>query len=144
MDRWEAALAVNASLFLSNAIRKDTIVYINVEGEVISINGSKAKRVYPDSESLVGLFKAIAKGKKVPGVSKSECPEVKDYWCPGKEVKEEIFIAPKCFGLPLTAELVALQICLDRVLEGLPCPKGYIGSTVQSQRSRRNGNATKH
>ena len=123
MDRWEAALAVNSSLFLSNAIRKDTIVYVNVEGRVIKIDGSKARRVYPDSESLVGLFKAILKGKKVPGVEVSLCPEIGEAWCPGKEVGEEVVIVPKCFGLPLTAELVALQICLDRVLVGLSCPQ---------------------
>ncbi len=123
LDKWEAALAINSSLFLSNAIRKDTIVYVNVEGNVIRIDGSKARRVYPDSESLVGLFKAIMRGKRVPGVQLSTCPEVEDYWCPGKAVKDVLYIVPRCFGLPLTAELVAIQICLDRVLEGLPCRK---------------------
>ena len=123
VDRWEAALAVNSSLFLSNAIRKDTVVYVNVEGNVIKIDGSKAKRVYPDSESLVGLFKAVLRGKRVPGVEVSECPEVEGTWCPGMGLREEVVIAPKCLGLPLTAELVAIQICLDRALVGLPCPQ---------------------
>ena len=118
LNRWKAALAVNSALFLSNSIRKDTIVYVNVEGFVIVIDGSRARRVYPDSESLVGLFKAIKKGKRVSGVEAGECPRAGEPWCPGKEVGEEVYLIPRRCPLPkfytLEQELAVLQIELDR------------------------------
>jgi len=120
LERWKAALAVNAALFLSNSIRKDTIVYVNVEGFVIVIDGSRARRVYPDSESLVGLFKAIRKGKRVPGVSAGECPAGSKPWCPGDPVPEEVTLNPWACPFPeeytVEQRTVVLQIELDRAL----------------------------
>ncbi|HIH90170.1 hypothetical protein [Ignicoccus hospitalis] len=124
LSPWRAALAVNSALFLSNAIRKDTIVYVNVEGSVIVIDGSAARRVYPDSESLVGLFKAVKKGKRVAGVSLGDCPEPGEPWCPGSPVRGEAFLIPRRCGLPeeytLEHELAVLQIELDRAERASP------------------------
>ncbi len=127
LERWQAALAVNAALLISNAIRKDTVVYVNVEGTVIVIDGSRARRVYPDSESLVGLFKAIKKGKRLPGVSLGECPPPREAWCPGKPLDEVIRIDPKACDFPkpysLDAKIAILQIEADRAelaARGLP------------------------
>ncbi|NPA84906.1 MAG: hypothetical protein GXO07_02740 [Crenarchaeota archaeon] len=126
MNPWDAALAVNAALFLSNAIRKDTVVYVNVEGTVIVIDGSRARRVYPDSESLVGLFRAIKKGKRVPGVRIGQCPSCKP-WCPGEEPGEEPCLDPSAcpFPGPYTVDhkLAVLQIELDRTTARRACNK---------------------
>ncbi|UXD21944.1 hypothetical protein IPA_00035 [Ignicoccus pacificus DSM 13166] len=72
-----AALTINSALFLSNAIRKDTKVVVNVkEYGVVIIEGWNARRVYPDSESLIGMFRALKRGKRLRGVTLQEkCPE---------------------------------------------------------------------
>ncbi len=120
-----AALVINAALFLSNAIRKDTKVIVNVNGfGVIYIDGSNARRVYPDSESLIGMFKALRKGKKLRGVSLlDKCPEVRGTtFCPSHSqlsLEDGVIIDPfRCKELnhyTVDQRIAILNVLLDRV-----------------------------
>ena len=123
----EAALIINAALFLSNRIRKDAIVFIKVSDiGIVKIEGPNARRLYPDSESLVGSLKALLKGRAPRGVSLvNRCPEIASYavFCPGMDIEnidEYIVIDPSAcnFRAPYTrdAKVAVLNIELDRAL----------------------------
>ena len=122
----EAALVINAALFLSNAIRKDTTLIINVDGlGIYEIRGGEARRLYPDWESLVGALKAVKKGKVVRGLYLLEsCPPLTGPYLsePSEQPKvdDEILIVPEASSLlerySLDQVIVILQIELDRKL----------------------------
>jgi hypothetical protein len=146
IDPSHAALAINAALFLSNAIRKDVKVIVNVKGfGVVYIDGSAARRVYPDSESLIGMFKALKKGKRLRGVQLlTECPSLQgSIFCPSSTSvpKTHAIIDPfSCEELSqytLDQRIAILNILLDRLIENMVTIKP---SRVNSGRDPRNDN----
>ncbi len=129
---------VHASLLLSNSIRRDTIVCINVRGiGTIKIEGSKARRIYPDEESLLGLLKALKRGKRLYGIEliNSCCkPSVPSVPCISlgdrdkvNTIRGDIYLMPwkdeKCYqvaGLErfdVDQRIIVLQSVLDRWLK---------------------------
>jgi len=123
----EAALVINAALFLSNKIRKDVVVFVNVsEVGIVKIVGSGARRLYPDSESLVGALKALKRGRRLRGISLvNECPREDDkVYCPETTsidiIDEYVVLDPEaCDSLKSYTRdmrVAILNIELDRAL----------------------------
>ena len=125
---------VHASLLLSNSIRRDTILCVNVSGVgTVRIDGRRARRVYPDEESLLGLLKALQRGKRLYGVELADCCDVqKPCISPGKEdkisvIKGDVYITPweerDCYSVAglepfeIDQRIIVLQATLDRWLK---------------------------
>ncbi len=126
---------IHASLLLSNSIRRDTVLCVKTkELGIIRVEGSKARRIYPDEESLRGLIRALSRGKRLYGVSVvDECCEPKTpCLSPGSHDKitvlsGDVFIVPwerpSCYTLSglepfeIDQRIIILHSFLDRWLK---------------------------
>ncbi|ALU12829.1 hypothetical protein EYM_07890 [Ignicoccus islandicus DSM 13165] len=121
-------LIVNASLFLSNSIRRDTRLVIKVEENlVLVIDPRKVRRLYPDSESILGILRAIKGGKEITGIDvNSACPppSFENFLeCSLNNIRLPVVIDPSklnCLSerYPLDQVVIISHIIIDRFLEG--------------------------
>ncbi len=128
LNRSLIPLVINAALFLSHSLRRDTILRLMLkDGLVIEIDPRVAKRLYPDTESLLGVVRAIERGRAFRGIKVfGECPpQLFEFTlkCPLNVIKVPVTIDPSkltCLTKKYSLDqvIVISHILIDREMEG--------------------------
>ena len=141
IDKMVAPLVINAALLISNSIRKDVVLTLHVQDiGIVQIYGKFVRRIYPDTESILGLLRSIKKGKVIRGVRILEtCPEeFRLGICPLETElsnSNEVIIDPlKCRylqGYEIDQKIIIINMELDNMLI-----KRGLESTICNRHSR--------